>query len=71
VSGPPALRWAGRSLPGLRPLAAGLYLLTSTAWTLGERALLSRRLQPRPWPQYPGWPAQPYGGPPVVPRMSR
>lgn len=28
------------------PLAAGLYLLTTAAWTLGERAVLSRRLQP-------------------------
>jgi YidC/Oxa1 family membrane protein insertase len=25
------------------PLAAGLYLLTSTAWTLAERTLLRRR----------------------------
>ncbi|MGH3068255.1 MAG: hypothetical protein ACRDMI_06670, partial [Streptosporangiaceae bacterium] len=25
------------------PLAAGLYLLTTTAWTLGERTVLRRR----------------------------
>jgi YidC/Oxa1 family membrane protein insertase len=29
------------------PLAAGLYLLTSTAWTVTERTLLRRRLTPR------------------------
>ena len=29
------------------PLAAGLYLLTTTAWTLAERALLRRRLNAR------------------------
>ena len=27
------------------PLAAGIYLVTTTAWTLGERALLGRQLQ--------------------------
>ncbi len=30
------------------PLAAGLYLLTSTAWTLAERVLLRRALAARP-----------------------
>jgi YidC/Oxa1 family membrane protein insertase len=32
------------------PLAAGLYLTTTTAWTLAERAVLGRRIhrQPRP-----------------------
>ena len=30
------------------PLAAGLYLVTSTAWTLAERALLTRSPIPRP-----------------------
>jgi YidC/Oxa1 family membrane protein insertase len=30
------------------PLAAGLYLLTSTAWTVSERAVLRRRLTPPP-----------------------
>ena len=28
------------------PLAAGLYLLTTTAWTAGERALLRRWTNP-------------------------
>jgi YidC/Oxa1 family membrane protein insertase len=28
------------------PLAAGLYLLTSTAWAVAERALLRRRITP-------------------------
>jgi YidC/Oxa1 family membrane protein insertase len=27
------------------PLAAGLYLVTTTAWTLAERTLLRRRLR--------------------------
>jgi YidC/Oxa1 family membrane protein insertase len=30
------------------PLAAGLYLATSTAWTLAERAVLGRSAAPRP-----------------------
>jgi len=28
------------------PLAAGIYLLTTTAWTTAERALLRRRIMP-------------------------
>jgi YidC/Oxa1 family membrane protein insertase len=32
------------------PLAAGLYLVTTTAWTLAERLLLRRRLGPPPAP---------------------
>ncbi len=28
------------------PLAAGIYLLTTTAWTTAERALLRRRILP-------------------------
>ncbi len=30
------------------PLAGGLYLTTTTAWTLGERTVLRRRTYPRP-----------------------
>ena len=30
------------------PLAAGLYLLTTTAWTLAERAFVQRTLAARP-----------------------
>ncbi len=35
------------------PLAAGLYLLTTTAWTLLERSLLRRALSPAPVPPAP------------------
>jgi YidC/Oxa1 family membrane protein insertase len=35
------------------PLAAGLYLLTTTAWTLLERSLLRRVLRPAPVPAAP------------------
>jgi YidC/Oxa1 family membrane protein insertase len=35
------------------PLAAGLYLLTTTAWTVTERAVLRRRLLPGPDPAPP------------------
>jgi len=31
------------------PLAAGLYLLTTTAWTLAERAFVQRTLAARPY----------------------
>jgi YidC/Oxa1 family membrane protein insertase len=64
---PPAGRAAslvGRVIPfvclvtaAIVPLAAGLYLLTTTAWTLGERTVLRRRFisptrktRPRPAP---------------------
>jgi YidC/Oxa1 family membrane protein insertase len=33
------------------PLAAGLYLLTTTAWTAAERTVLMRRIQARQQPQ--------------------
>jgi hypothetical protein len=33
------------------PLAAGLYLLTTTAWTLGERILLRRAQAARRTPR--------------------
>ena len=45
--------WLTRLLPyatvviaAVVPLAAGVYLLTTTAWTTAERALLRRRIQP-------------------------
>ena len=34
------------SRPGVMPLATGLYLLTTTAWTVCERAILGRRMAP-------------------------
>lgn len=43
------LRWSpfvSVLLAAFAPLAAGLYLVTSAAWTLGERALLRRVLAP-------------------------
>ncbi len=50
---PGSLRLLGRVLPyatvavaAFVPLAAGLYLLTSTAWTAAERALLRRWTKP-------------------------
>ncbi len=43
------MSWLGRLLPystllvaALLPLAAGIYLLTSSCWTLAERAVLRR-----------------------------
>ena len=36
------------------PLAAGLYLLTTTAWTLAERTLLRRRFLAAPQPPAAG-----------------
>ena len=33
------------------PLAAGIYLLTSSAWTLAERSVLARRIGPAGRPQ--------------------
>jgi YidC/Oxa1 family membrane protein insertase len=33
------------------PLAAGLYLLITTAWTAAERTVLMRRVQARQQPQ--------------------
>ena len=41
------LPYATVIIAGFLPLAAGLYLLTTTAWTLAERALLRRRLNAR------------------------
>jgi YidC/Oxa1 family membrane protein insertase len=42
-----ALPYASVVMAAFVPLAAGLYLVTTTAWTLGERALV-RRLRPAP-----------------------
>jgi YidC/Oxa1 family membrane protein insertase len=49
-----ALAVLGRVLPystlviaAVVPLAAGIYLLTTTAWTVAERAVLRRRMLPR------------------------
>src|SRR5215472_2938033 len=36
--------WISAGLAGFLPLAAGLYLLTTTAWTLGERILQRKTL---------------------------
>jgi len=44
------------------PLAAGLYLLTTTAWTLFERSLLRRILMPEPVPAAPAPGARGAGG---------
>jgi YidC/Oxa1 family membrane protein insertase len=48
-----AVGWLTRVLPYMTiviaavvPLAAGIYLLTTTAWTTAERALLRRRITP-------------------------
>jgi YidC/Oxa1 family membrane protein insertase len=56
-----AAGWLARVLPYLTvviaavvPLAAGIYLLTTTAWTTAERSLLRRRILP---------PVTPDGGP--------
>jgi YidC/Oxa1 family membrane protein insertase len=42
------LPFATVAIAAFVPLAAGLYLATSTAWTLAERALLTRRRASRP-----------------------
>lgn len=34
------------AVAAVMPLAAGIYLLTTTAWTLAERAVLARRIAP-------------------------
>jgi YidC/Oxa1 family membrane protein insertase len=34
-------------IAAVMPLAAGLYLLTTTAWAAGERAILAPRIAPR------------------------
>jgi YidC/Oxa1 family membrane protein insertase len=53
ASGAPAalarmLPFATVAIAAFVPLAAGLYLATSTAWTLAERAVLGRSAAPRP-----------------------
>ena len=47
------------------PLAAGLYLLTTTAWTLLERSLLRRVLAPAPVPPAPAPVPRDAGGKPA------
>ena len=47
------------AMAALVPLAAGLYLVTSTGWTLAERALLRRRLAPPAPVSPPGGPGKP------------
>jgi YidC/Oxa1 family membrane protein insertase len=42
------LPFATLAIAAFVPLAAGLYLATSTAWTLAERAVLGRTRAPRP-----------------------
>jgi YidC/Oxa1 family membrane protein insertase len=53
------------------PLAAGLYLLTTTAWTLAERTVLRRRFisatQPQPASVRPGEPGVAPAPPPAPP----
>jgi YidC/Oxa1 family membrane protein insertase len=44
------------------PLAAGLYLLTTSAWTGVERAVLGRRLAARPRPSRPAAPGTAVSG---------
>ena len=41
-------------IAAIMPLAAGLYLLTTTAWAAGERAVLAPRIASRPVPRNPG-----------------
>ena len=53
INGAPAalarmLPFATVAIAAFVPLAAGLYLATSTAWTLAERAVLGRSAAPRP-----------------------
>jgi len=45
------LPFATVAIAAFVPLAAGLYLATSTAWTLAERAVLGRSKEPRLSPQ--------------------
>jgi YidC/Oxa1 family membrane protein insertase len=42
-----ALPYFTVAVAAFAPLAAGVYLLTTTAWTLAERALLQRALAAR------------------------
>jgi YidC/Oxa1 family membrane protein insertase len=48
------LPFATVAIAAFVPLAAGLYLATSTAWTLAERAVLGRSLALRPGAHQPG-----------------
>jgi YidC/Oxa1 family membrane protein insertase len=61
------LPYATLVIAALVPLAAGIYLLTTTTWTVAERAVLRRRIlpsgQPESGPGQPG-PAKPGPGKP-------
>jgi YidC/Oxa1 family membrane protein insertase len=46
------------AMAALVPLAAGLYLVTTTAWTLAERAVLRRRIAPPAPVSPPGRPGR-------------
>jgi YidC/Oxa1 family membrane protein insertase len=46
------------AMAALVPLAAGLYLVTTTAWTLAERAVLWRRIAPSAPVSPPGRPGR-------------
>jgi YidC/Oxa1 family membrane protein insertase len=65
-----AAGWLTRVLPYVTiviaafvPLAAGLYLLTTTAWTAAERTVLQRRILARQQPGQAGPPAKGTGEP--------
>jgi YidC/Oxa1 family membrane protein insertase len=49
------------AMAALVPLAAGLYLVTTTAWTLAERAVLRRRIAPPAPASPPGRPGRARG----------
>ena len=63
-----AVPFASLVTAAIVPLAAGLYLLTTTAWTLAERALLRRRFLAAPQsPAIPQSPPAPCPGEPRSP----
>jgi YidC/Oxa1 family membrane protein insertase len=55
------LPFATVAIAAFVPLAAGLYLVTSTAWTLAERAVLGRSKEPRISPQADAGTVRPVG----------
>jgi YidC/Oxa1 family membrane protein insertase len=68
--------WLTRALPyatvafaAFVPLAAGLYLLTTTTWTAAERFVIQRKLLSAGQPRQPG-PGQPGPGQPAPRRQS-
>ena len=50
-------------IAAIMPLAAGVYLLTTTAWAAAERAVLTPRIRPRPAPAAPARPRAQGGHP--------